>query len=55
MKLPDIMTGPWALVPERLMELQEIYARHVRGEAADLAAITDIVDDEMGRIPRTPR
>lgn len=39
MKLPDIMTGPWALVPERLMELQEIYARHVRGEAADLAAI----------------
>lgn len=39
MKLLDLMTGPWAILPEQLLELQTIYATHLRGEKIDLAAV----------------
>jgi signal peptide peptidase SppA len=35
----DILNSPWALIPERYVELREIYLRHARGESADLKAI----------------
>lgn len=35
----DIVTSPWAIVPEKLVELQNIYINHMRGEKIDLAAI----------------
>lgn len=37
--LADLLTTPWAITPEKLLELQAIYARHFAGEAADLASI----------------
>ncbi len=37
--LVELLTGPWAILPEKLFELQAIYTRHVHGEAVDLAAI----------------
>lgn len=33
MKLLDIMTAPWAITPDKFFEVQEIYLRHVRGQA----------------------
>jgi ClpP class serine protease len=33
------MTSPWALLPEQLIELQAIYATHLRGEKIDIGAI----------------
>lgn len=39
MTLIDILTNPWAIVPERLLELQAIYATHLRGDKIDIAAI----------------
>lgn len=33
MKLLDVMTAPWALTPAKFGEVQEIYLRHVRGQA----------------------
>lgn len=39
MKLPDIVNAPWAIEPERLREIVAIYAGHLQGEKADLAAI----------------
>jgi signal peptide peptidase SppA len=39
MKLLDLMTGPWALLPEQLRELQAIYATHLRGDKIDLAGV----------------
>lgn len=39
MKLLDLMTGPWAILPEQLLELQAIYATHMRGEKIDLGAV----------------
>lgn len=39
MKLLDFLTSPWAIVPEKLLELQAIYATHLRGEKIDVEAI----------------
>ncbi len=39
MKLLDIMNGAWAIQPDKLAEIQDIYARHLKGEKIDLAGI----------------
>lgn len=39
MKLLELMTGPWAILPETLVELQSIYATHLKGEKIDVPAI----------------
>lgn len=39
MKILDILTAPWAIQPEKLEEIQEIYATHLRGEKIDIAAV----------------
>lgn len=33
MKLLDVMTAPWALTPQKFGEVQEVYQRHLRGQA----------------------
>jgi signal peptide peptidase SppA len=39
MKVIDVINSPWAIIPEKLVEIQEIYITHLRGEKIDLAAI----------------
>lgn len=39
MKLLDIVTGPWAIQPAKLLEIQAIYATHLRGDKIDLEAV----------------
>ena len=39
MSIVEILNSPWAIVPEKLQEICEIYAAHLRGEKANLAAI----------------
>jgi len=39
MNLLDVLYQPWAIVPDRLLEIQAIYAAHLRGETPDVAAI----------------
>ena len=39
MKIFDILTSPWAIVPESLFEIQEIYSTHLRGEKIDIKAV----------------
>jgi len=39
MKLLELMTGPWAILPETLTELQQIYLTHLRGDKIDLQAV----------------
>ena len=39
MSLLGVLNGPWAIAPEKLQEIQAIYAAHVRGDQVDLAAI----------------
>jgi len=39
MTLVDFLTAPWAILPDRLLEIQAIYSTHLRGEKIDIAAI----------------
>jgi signal peptide peptidase SppA len=39
MKLLDVLTAPWAIEPSKLLEIQAIYATHMRGEKIDIGAV----------------
>ena len=39
MKMLELMTGPWAILPETLLELQSIYATHLKGDKIDIASV----------------
>lgn len=39
MTLVDFLNSPWAILPDRLIELQAIYATHFRGDKIDIEAI----------------
>lgn len=39
MRLIDIITSPWAIQPEKLVELKHIYETHLRGEKIDIKAV----------------
>ena len=39
MQISDVITSPWAIIPEKLLEIRSIYSSHVRGEKIDIAAI----------------
>lgn len=39
MTLLDLITGLWAIEPDKLREIQAIYATHLRGDKIDVAAI----------------
>ncbi len=39
MTLIDLLRSPWAIVPDRLDEIQAIYSTHLRGEKIDVEAI----------------
>lgn len=39
MKLLDVLTAPWAILPDKLLEIHNIYATHLRGEKIDLEPI----------------
>jgi len=45
MKVLDILNMPWAILPEKYIQIREIYYRHLAGEHADLAAI----EAQLGR------
>jgi len=45
MKLLDLITAPWAIAPEKLREIQAIYATHLRGEKIDI----DAIEARLGR------
>lgn len=39
MNVLDVLTAPWAILPEKLVEIRAIYDAHVRGERIDLAQV----------------
>ena len=39
MKLTELLTSPWAILPDSLREIQEIYATHLKGDKIDIAAV----------------
>ncbi len=47
MKLLDIMHSPWSIQPEKLAEIQDIYARHLKGKKIDLAGMEARIDGQL--------
>jgi len=45
MKIIDLLTSPWAIIPSKLIEIVEIYNTHLKGEKIDLK----IVEAQMGK------
>lgn len=39
MNIPDVLTSPWAILPEKLLEIQAVYGAHLRGDKIDISAI----------------
>lgn len=39
MNIPDVLTSPWAILPEKLLEIQAVYGSHLRGEQIDIAVV----------------
>lgn len=39
MDILTLLSSPWAITPEKLLEIQSIYSAHMRGEIPDYAAI----------------
>ena len=43
MNIIDILTSAWAIEPDKLREIQAIYATHLRGDKLDVAGIRRLV------------
>lgn len=39
MRIIDVLSSPWAILPDKLAEIQAIYATHLRGEKIDIKSI----------------
>lgn len=39
MRVIDVLNSPWAIIPEKLLEIRAIYETHLRGEKIDIAAV----------------
>ena len=53
MSILDVLNSPWAIVPNRLEEIQAIYAARIRGDELDIPAIEarigrPLVNDQQG-------
>lgn len=49
MKLFDVMTAPWAIVPEKLREIQGIYETHLKGDKIDLESLEARLGEPLQR------
>lgn len=52
MKLLDIVTGPWAIQPSKLLEIQGIYATHLRGEKIDIKGVEAALGRPLNNQPQ---
>jgi signal peptide peptidase SppA len=52
MKILDVLNSPWAIVPDKLFEITEIYSRHLRGEKIDVAAIEAQIGKPLQHQPK---
>ncbi len=52
MRLIDIITSPWAIMPEKLMELRGIYETHLKGEKIDIKAVEARVGKPLDNRPQ---
>lgn len=39
MRVIDVLTSPWAIMPDKLLEIRAVYDAHTNGESIDLSAV----------------
>jgi len=49
MKLIEVINSPWAIIPEMLIEIRDIYLTHLRGEKIDIKKIEAKLGEPLGR------
>lgn len=47
MRIIDVLTSPWAIIPEKLTEIQEIYRTHLRGEKIDISVVEAVTGKKL--------
>lgn len=52
MRVIDVLSSPWAIVPSKLMEIQAIYATHLRGDKIDLKGIEAKIGQPLQNEPQ---
>ena len=52
MRLIDVLTSPWAIKPEKLLEIHGIYRTHLRGEKIDLAVLEAKIGGPLANEPK---
>lgn len=52
MRLIDVVTSPWALMPDKLLEIRAIYETHLRGEKIDIKAVEARIGQSLANEPR---
>lgn len=52
MNIIDQLASPWAIIPDRLAEITEIYSAHLRSENTNLAAIEARIGAPLARKPQ---
>lgn len=52
MKLLDVLTAPWAIEPAKLLEIQAIYATHLRGDKIDIEAVEKRIGRPLANEPQ---
>lgn len=53
MRIIDVLTSPWAIVPEKLFEIQEIYSTHLRGDKTNFDFVKARINEHSGPIDDT--
>jgi len=52
MSILDTLYAPWAILPDRLLEIQAIYAAHLRGEGIDIEALEAKIGRKLDNAPQ---
>jgi capsid assembly protease len=53
MRLFEMMTGPWAITPTMLQEIQQVYATHLKGDKIDIKGIEAKLGKPLVNEPKT--
>jgi len=52
MSILSLLYSPWAILPDHLLEIQAIYAAHLRGEGVDIEALEAKIGRKMDNAPQ---
>ena len=52
MKLLDVLTSPWAIIPDKLLEIQAIYFTHLRGEKINIRELEAKIGEPLQNVER---